>query len=346
MNDSPTSDNDEEATTVAGDIPPKVQQQTSLGGSRSSLRPKGKKDVAGSDIDNNDDDNDVGDGVEAETNSSSTNNPDNNGNGPTITANNAKKHGVVGLDPDDELDLNDDIEEEHNVSNRNFDYKTSDAEMDMRTTIRRLPIADDCGGTDDERVFDDHDDQSINEHTDADIDGDSAATAVRRRQQRMSALGQRRSTATACNDAETAATVGADRRRAADSADNRRRHRCNDDDVAGDDDGDENNGDVKDFEAKDENRDDDEDEDDEVDVLNDRRRARSIPRDLLIERRRRSSSSDPVNLSLGMRDRIVVDAALVTAGEDSNDGHIDVETIGTAPRKVCLFFICLFEGGE
>lgn len=335
MNDSPTSDNDEEATTVASDMPPKVLQQT-IGGSRSSLRPKGKKDVAGSDIDNDDEDND-GDGVEAENNSSSTNNPDNNGNGPTITTSNAKKHGVDGLDPDDELDLNDDIEEEHNVSNRNFDYKTSDAEMDMRTTIRRLPIADDCGGTDDERVFDDRDDQSINEHADADIDGDSSATAVRRRQQRLSALGQRLSTAAACNDAETAETVSADRRRAADSADNRRRHRCNDDD-AGDDDGDENNGDVNDDEAKDENRDDDEDEDDEVDVLNDRRRARSIPRDLLIERRRRSSSSDPVNLSLGMRDRIVVDAA-VTAGEDSNDGHIDVETIGTAPRKVCFFFM-------
>lgn len=39
---------------------------------------------------------------------------------------------------------------------------------------------------------------------------------------------------------------------------------------------------------------------------------------------RRRSSSDPVNLSLGLRDR----------DEESNDGHIDVETIGTAPSKV------------
>lgn len=36
---------------------------------------------------------------------------------------------------------------------------------------------------------------------------------------------------------------------------------------------------------------------------------------------RRRSSSDPVNLSLGFRDR----------DEDSNDGHIDVESIGNAP---------------
>lgn len=39
---------------------------------------------------------------------------------------------------------------------------------------------------------------------------------------------------------------------------------------------------------------------------------------------RRCSSSDPVNLSLGYRER----------DEDSNDGHIDVETIGNAPSKV------------
>lgn len=39
---------------------------------------------------------------------------------------------------------------------------------------------------------------------------------------------------------------------------------------------------------------------------------------------RRRSSSDPVNLSLGFRDR----------DDESNDGHIDVETIGNAPSKV------------
>lgn len=39
---------------------------------------------------------------------------------------------------------------------------------------------------------------------------------------------------------------------------------------------------------------------------------------------RRRSSSDPVNLSLGYRER----------DDDSNDGHIDVETIGNAPSKV------------
>lgn len=38
---------------------------------------------------------------------------------------------------------------------------------------------------------------------------------------------------------------------------------------------------------------------------------------------RRRSSSDPVNLSLGYRER----------DDDSNDGHIDVETIGNAPSK-------------
>ncbi|XP_055310458.1 transcription factor Ken 1 isoform X2 [Sitodiplosis mosellana] len=38
---------------------------------------------------------------------------------------------------------------------------------------------------------------------------------------------------------------------------------------------------------------------------------------------RRHSSSDPVNLSLGCRER----------EDDSNDGHIDVETIGNAPSK-------------
>lgn len=50
-----------------------------------------------------------------------------------------------------------------------------------------------------------------------------------------------------------------------------------------------------------------------------------INRDLVGERRR--SSSDPVNLSLGLRDR----------DDDSNDGHIDVETIGNAPSKVRQF---------
>lgn len=53
------------------------------------------------------------------------------------------------------------------------------------------------------------------------------------------------------------------------------------------------------------------------------RRKDSLGREMIAERRR-SSSSDPVNLSLGMRDR----------DEDSNDGHIDVETIGNAPSKV------------
>lgn len=47
-----------------------------------------------------------------------------------------------------------------------------------------------------------------------------------------------------------------------------------------------------------------------------------IPRDMIGERRR--SSSDPVNLSLGLRDR----------DEDSNEDHIDVESIGNAPSKV------------
>lgn len=40
---------------------------------------------------------------------------------------------------------------------------------------------------------------------------------------------------------------------------------------------------------------------------------------------RRRSSSDPVNLSLGYRER---------DDDDSTDGHIDVETIGNAPSKV------------
>lgn len=53
------------------------------------------------------------------------------------------------------------------------------------------------------------------------------------------------------------------------------------------------------------------------------RRKDTLGRELIGERRR-SSSSDPVNLSLGMRDR----------EDDSNDGHIDVETIGNAPSKV------------
>lgn len=70
-----------------------------------------------------------------------------------------------------------------------------------------------------------------------------------------------------------------------------------------------------------------EDDDDDVDGrsdIHDRRKCaeNTIPRDMIGERRR--SSSDPVNLSLGMRDR----------DDDSNDGHIDVETIGTAPNKV------------
>lgn len=46
---------------------------------------------------------------------------------------------------------------------------------------------------------------------------------------------------------------------------------------------------------------------------------------------RRHSSSDPVNLSLGCRDR----------EDDSNDGHIDVETIGNAPSKVSYFTLLL-----
>lgn len=44
---------------------------------------------------------------------------------------------------------------------------------------------------------------------------------------------------------------------------------------------------------------------------------------------RRQSSSDPVNLSLGCRER----------EDDSNDGHIDVETIGNAPSKVSSMFL-------
>lgn len=47
-------------------------------------------------------------------------------------------------------------------------------------------------------------------------------------------------------------------------------------------------------------------------------------RELIGERRR--SSSDPVNLSIGNRDR--------QHDDDSNEGHIDVETIGNAPSKV------------
>lgn len=42
-------------------------------------------------------------------------------------------------------------------------------------------------------------------------------------------------------------------------------------------------------------------------------------------RGRRRSSSDPVNLSLGRQD-------------DSDDTHIDVETIGSGPNKVRTFF--------
>lgn len=44
---------------------------------------------------------------------------------------------------------------------------------------------------------------------------------------------------------------------------------------------------------------------------------------------RRRSSSDPVNLSLGFRDR----------DDESNDGHIDVETIGNAPSKVSSVYM-------
>lgn len=43
-------------------------------------------------------------------------------------------------------------------------------------------------------------------------------------------------------------------------------------------------------------------------------------------RGRRRSSSDPVNLSLGRQD-------------DSDDTHIDVETIGSAPNKVRIFIV-------
>lgn len=50
----------------------------------------------------------------------------------------------------------------------------------------------------------------------------------------------------------------------------------------------------------------------------------------IINRGRRRSSSDPVNLSLGSR------------GEDSEDAHIDVESIGSAPSKVRYSYVCRF----
>lgn len=71
---------------------------------------------------------------------------------------------------------------------------------------------------------------------------------------------------------------------------------------------------------EDDMRHDDDTNDGETDEMN---------RDLVGERRR--SSSDPVNLSLGLRDR----------DDDSNDGHIDVETIGNAPSKVSLVYLDL-----
>lgn len=43
---------------------------------------------------------------------------------------------------------------------------------------------------------------------------------------------------------------------------------------------------------------------------------------IIRDKNRRRSSSDPVNLSLGSR------------GEDSEDAHIDVESVGSAPSKV------------
>lgn len=70
-----------------------------------------------------------------------------------------------------------------------------------------------------------------------------------------------------------------------------------------------------------------EDEDDELDSkideekVNDENSNNEKAQDVS---ERRCSSSDPVNLSLGYRER----------DDDSNDGHIDVETIGNAPSKV------------
>ena len=77
-----------------------------------------------------------------------------------------------------------------------------------------------------------------------------------------------------------------------------------------------------------------EDDDDENEDSRDgsgRKSNEIIPRrDIIGERRR--SSSDPVNLSLGLRDR---------GDDDSNDGHIDVETIGNAPSKVSCSYLFL-----
>lgn len=50
----------------------------------------------------------------------------------------------------------------------------------------------------------------------------------------------------------------------------------------------------------------------------------------ILNRNRRRSSSDPVNLSLGSR------------GEDSDDAHIDVESVGSAPSKVRYSYVCRF----
>ena len=47
-----------------------------------------------------------------------------------------------------------------------------------------------------------------------------------------------------------------------------------------------------------------------------------------ISRRRHSSSSDPVNLSIGNKQQ--------NQQEDSDDANIDVETISNAPTKVSL----------
>ncbi|XP_037915766.1 transcription factor Ken 1 [Hermetia illucens] len=56
----------------------------------------------------------------------------------------------------------------------------------------------------------------------------------------------------------------------------------------------------------------------------DEKRYNDSPEHRIVERRR-SSSSDPVNLSLGLRDR---------GEEDSNDGHIDVESIAPSRNKI------------
>lgn len=67
------------------------------------------------------------------------------------------------------------------------------------------------------------------------------------------------------------------------------------------------------------------DDDDDIDKIDDENSNDEKAQDI---GERRRSSSDPVNLSLGYRER----------DEDSNDGHIDVETIGNAPSKVSLYF--------